>query len=443
MKKFFTLFLVFLLLFESSCLALSLEEEKKQLEEELKKVEEEIARLTKEMSKVTAQKESLKKQIAVLNQKVETLKLEIKKTDLLIKQLNFKISDTSQSITQKEKEIEKNKQELSQILRSLSKQEERSLFEILLFEDTISGAFDTIFNLKNLSKKLEETLKNTKEMKQNLEKMKETLEEEKDEMESLMKIKELQKLETDKTINEKKNLLEVTKGQESEYQKLIKEKQKRADEIRKRIFELVGIAKPPTFEEAYRLAKYVESITNVRAAFLLAVLTQESNLGKNIGQCYLTDPTTGEGKRINTGAFVEKVMHPTRDVPHFLQITLNLNRDWKKTPVSCPMGFGWGGAMGPAQFIPSTWVKYQSRIMAITGSADPWNIRDAFVAAGLLLADAGAGERTLSAEWKAAMIYFSGTVDSRYSFYGNSVIAIAKAYEEDIKTLEKVYGSLD
>jgi membrane-bound lytic murein transglycosylase B len=93
--------------------------------------------------------------------------------------------------------------------------------------------------------------------------------------------------------------------------------------------------------------------------------------------------------------------------------------------------------MGPAQFIPSTWIKYKERVKQITGSADPWNIKDAFVAAALYLADFGATKRTYDAEWKAAMIYFSGTTNRAYSFYGNSVMAIASRYEEDIKILEQ------
>ena len=134
-------------------------------------------------------------------------------------------------------------------------------------------------------------------------------------------------------------------------------------------------------------------------------------------------------------------MSPTRDVPYFLSITQELGRDPFNTPVSCPMEYGWGGAMGPAQFIPSTWMRYRDRVKAITGkAADPWDIKDAFLAASLYLSDYGAGAKTRDAEWKAAMIYFSGTVNTKYRFYGDSVLNLASQYEDDIEAIEK--GSL-
>lgn len=84
---------------------------------------------------------------------------------------------------------------------------------------------------------------------------------------------------------------------------------------------------------------------------MLAVLTQESNLGQNVGTC--NRPTDPPNRHYT------KIMHPTRDQHHFVTITKELGMDPNSTPVSCPMfesgqQFGWGGAMGPAQFIPST-----------------------------------------------------------------------------------------
>jgi membrane-bound lytic murein transglycosylase B len=196
-------------------------------------------------------------------------------------------------------------------------------------------------------------------------------------------------------------------------------------QIRTRTYQLRDLSKQTTFDTAYQIASWVSGQTGVRPAFLLAVLTQESSLGQNVGTC-------------NWRA----VMKPDRDQQPFLQIMRELAMDPDATPVSCPMRdksgkqIGWGGAMGPAQFLPSTWLEYRARIMAVTGkaTANPWDIRDAFVAAALKLRADGA-DGTPIGEWSAAMRYFSGGTDPRYSLYGNTVQALANVYQADIDQL--------
>ena len=137
-------------------------------------------------------------------------------------------------------------------------------------------------------------------------------------------------------------------------------------------------------------------------------------------------------------------MKPERDQEPFLAITKELGIDPNTQPVSCPMKdskgkqIGWGGAMGPAQFIPSTWQGYKKRVEEFSGHspANPWDVRDAFVASALLLANNGATAQTEQAEWRAAMIYFSGSTNKKFRFYGDTVIERAAQYEEDIKSLK-------
>ena len=129
------------------------------------------------------------------------------------------------------------------------------------------------------------------------------------------------------------------------------------------------------------------------------------------------------------------------DVNDFITITTELGRDPFQTPVSCPIPSigGYGGAMGPAQFIPTTWMGYRDRLRVIKGSpGDPWNIYDAFLAAGLYLGDFGAVSQTYNGEWRAAMIYFSGSTNIRYRFYGDSVMGLATRYQKDIDALKGI-----
>ena len=224
-----------------------------------------------------------------------------------------------------------------------------------------------------------------------------------------------------------------TKGKESEYQKILSDTQKRAGEIRGRLYPTLGGGKQVTFGEAVEIAQWASGITGVRAAFLLSVLTQESNLGKNVGTCNRAGDPPSKSWKV--------VMKPTRDQEPFKIITTELGVDIDTTPVSCPMRdsrgnqVGWGGAMGPAQFIPSTWMGYKDKVAAITGKpANPWDIRDAFLASAIKLKAGGAG--TVAGEWKAAMLYFSGSTNVRFRFYGDAVVARANKYQAEIDGLK-------
>jgi membrane-bound lytic murein transglycosylase B len=417
---------------------LSKEEYRKLLEKCQKYYEEKSQQIEKDISQTEKERKTLQNQISILKNKIKNLDYQIYQSNLMIEDLKLQIGDTENSIQKNSEKISNLKDKLKTILRLVYKEDHRSSLEILLAESKLSDFFDNLMALEKVSSKNQELLKEIKTLKSYLEEQKASLDAEKEDLEKAVQVQTLQKQESEKTKKDKDYFLKLT---EAEYQKYLREKeesQKRVAEIRKRVFELIGIPEAPTFGEAYEIAKYVEQITGVRPAFLLAVLTQESNIGKNVGQCYLKNPQTGEGVAIQNGKKITRVMNPQRDVPYFLTITKELGRDPFNTPVSCPMEYGWGGAMGPAQFIPSTWVKYGDRVKIITGSADPWNIKDAFVASALYLADFGAAKQTSDAEWKAAMIYFSGGTSSRYRFYGDSVLRIAAQYAKDITEIEKL-----
>lgn len=202
-------------------------------------------------------------------------------------------------------------------------------------------------------------------------------------------------------------------------------------------FELLGVSNSIDFATALADAGYASKFSGIRPAFLLGILREELSLEKT-DLCYLANFKTGQGVKAATGESKPRTMNPVRDVPGFLTITKELGKDPAKTLVTCPMSFGWGGAMGPADFIPSTWMQYRGRIEKITGvAADPWNIRDAFLAASLYLGNAGAAAQTRAGEWRAAMIYFSGTPSSKYTWYADGALLFADQIQSDIQAAGK------
>jgi len=418
---------------------------KEECEALLQQYEDEIAKLEQVIGKTEQEKKSLQNQISTLKSKVKKIDLQIQQSTVLIKDVSYQIKDTEGSIEKTSSQIEDLKSQLAAILQTIYEEDQTSLVEILLSGANISQFFDNLMALETLDTKSHDFLQEIKGLKTSLEGQKESLDTEKGELESALKMQTLQKQESQTIQKQQEYFLKLT---EAQYQQYLKEKQAteaKAAEIRARIFEVVGTTKAPTFGEAYNIAKWVQGQTGIRPAFLLAVLQQESAIGKNVGQCYLANTSTGAGININTGASVKNVMKPMGlsgrkgDVDDFLTITKELGMDPFKTPVSCPMPSvgGYGGAMGPAQFIPTTWMSYRSDLAKILGRpASPWNIQDAFLASGLYLARYGAAKQTRDAEWAAAMYYFAGSLNSKYSFYANSVLKIADGFADDIAILE-------
>ncbi|MBI2020951.1 lytic murein transglycosylase, partial [Candidatus Giovannonibacteria bacterium] len=207
---------------------------------------------------------------------------------------------------------------------------------------------------------------------------------------------------------------------------VLKEKQKNAATIRSQLFILNGSPSIP-FEKALEYANLAERVTGVRPAFLLGVITEESNLGQNVGKgTWSIDLADSRCEKQRSA---------------FMQITSELGLDPNLTPISKKAWYGYcGGAMGPAQFMPTTWTLYKKRISAVTGHnpPSPWDPRDAFAAAALLLKDNGAIAGNYNLEWTAAMKYLAGSNWNKkaYRFYGDDVMAIAAKYQEQITLLQ-------
>ncbi len=413
------------------------DEERAKLEEELEAVEKEIAGYERLIVTTKQEKQTLQNKINELRSRASKLSLQIKSANLNLEYLNVRIDETTTSIIKTTDKVSATKENLANALQSFYQLKQVSLLEILLGSGTISEFFDYSNALNNIQEKIQESIEELGALKLTLNKQNQELGSDKDETQKLLAMQLLQKSDLEKTEDEKVSLWHITDGNEDKYQQMLSESRQKANEIRARIYQLIGVKTQVTFGEALEIANWVSSRTGVRPALLLAVLTQESNLGQNVGTCNRPGDPPSKSWR--------EIMKPSRDQQPFLQVCRELGLDPNITPVSCPMfrsgqQIGWGGAMGPAQFIPSTWMAYKDQVSKMTGNnpANPWDIRDAFAAAALYLSRWGAAKQTRDAEWRAAMIYFSGSTNTRYRFYGDNVLAIADRYERDISYLKEL-----
>lgn len=378
-----------------------------ELQEKIKKLEGQIAKTDQE-------KKTLQNQINVLKSRINQLELQIKQGNITIKNLGYQISDTEASIEETSLKIEESKEKLGEILRVIYEEDQKSWIEILISEENLSGFFDNLMALETLNKTSQELLQDIKELKAVLEGQKQNLAQEKEELATTVKVQTLQKQQSEEIRKEQETILKMTEAQYQQYLAQKQELEKRAAEIRGRINQLTlpGLAVPQNTKELYQLAKWAgDAAGGVRPALILGLLEVESALGVNVGQC-----NCAGNSRCNFPQLTYKTVMSSKQWPAFEAICKELGLNPNTTPVSCYVSGGnvqMGGAMGPAQFMPTTWLNlgYKTRVEAITGvkPANPWRARDAFLAAALYLSDWGAATKNRQSEIGAVTAYLCGT----------------------------------
>lgn len=405
-----------------------------ELQKQLKEIERQIADYEKQLKDVRSEKNTLANKLKQLNAQRAKLNLQVQQTKALLNDTLSKLDATQGQIAIQGEKLEALRRQMGVVLQELHRQDQRGLIEILLSGSDLSDFFAEATGYAQINEGLSAILDQTKRVEASLKEQEGRLVDQKEQQENLVAIVQLQTQEVATTISAQDALLQQTKGKETNYQSALSDTKKRAGEIKNRIYNLIEVGKKVTFGEAVAVADWASSHTGVRSAFLLAILTQESNLGKNVGTCNRANDPPSKSWKV--------VMKPERDHEPFKKITSALNLPIDTTPVSCPMKdaqgnqVGWGGAMGPAQFIPSTWMSYAPKVEAISGkTANPWDMRDAFLASALYLKALGASNK--SGEWAAAMKYFSGSTNERFRFYGDNVVKLAEQYQEDIDELKK------
>lgn len=412
------------------------QERRTRLEMELQNVERQILSQQVLVEDKQQERQSLERDISIIEGEIKKTQLGIQARALAIEQLSDQIGEKEVVLDILSERLQKQQESLADLVRKSALIEDYSLVEVMLSKKNFSDFFTDVATFQSIKESLNESLtvlhgirRDTVEQKYDLENKQQTEAE-------MKRIQELQKQEIQAKEKEKSKILTVTKGEEKAYQNLLESQQRTAAQLRNALFNLLGGGGGIAFPEAVRLAQYASKVTGVDAALILAILEQETNIGSNLGNCLFTDSTSGKA-----------VMHPDRDEPVFLALAKALGFDPYSRTVSCPIiqngsRVGWGGAMGPSQFIPSTWAIYgglvnngsgwvydQSadairRINGGAGPSNPFNNQDAFIATALLMRDNGASG-TYSGDRLAALRYYAGwggASNPANAFYGDQVM---------------------
>ena len=396
---------------------------KAQLEKELTEIEGKINTQRSLVQEKQRERVSLERDVFILDTNIEKAHLGIRRRNIAIGRISDEIKDKETIIAELDSKIDREKESLAQLIRKTNELDNVSLVEMVLGNKNLSEFFVDLDSFQSIKQGLQVSFEEIRDTKGKTASARDALEEKQSDEIQLRSIQELQKKTIERQEKEKQQILSVSKGVEAQYQKVLKAQEKTAATIRSELFTLRGTAAIP-FGKALDLAKRAGSKLDIRPAFLLGIIAEESNLGENVGKGnWQTD------------------MHPTRDVPVFKDILSRLGLNPDSVPVSKKPWYGWGGAMGPAQFIPSTWVLYENKIASFTGHnpPNPWDPEDAFMGAAILLSDNGADGKTFQTERLAALRYLAGwknAKDPSYAFYGDEVMGLASKYQSQIDILD-------
>ena len=398
-----------------------------QLEKELADLETQIESYRGVIQEKQRESTSLERDVAILTAQINKSKLEIKARDIRISQLNTGIGGKVTYIGFLTNKTEKEKDSLAELIRRADEMDNVSMIELVLGYEKLSDFFVDVDSFESIYRNIQDSFQDIKISKDETQKEKDDLETKKAEELQLRTMQELEKKRLEENEKEKNKILQATKGEEKKYQEILSARQKDAARIRTELFTLRGTAAIP-FEKALEYANLAFKFTGVRPAFLLGVIAEESNLGENVGTC----------------TWVTSLAHAncSKQRTAFVDVTSRLGLDPDKMPLSCKAWYGYcGGAMGPAQFMPTTWQLYEGLVSNITGNnpPNPWDTRDAFVASALLLKDNGAAAGGYTAERRAALKYLAGSnwSKSAYSFYGDDVMELATKYQNMIDIISR------
>ena len=425
------------------------DEDRARLQQEYDKIQAEIAQWEQVLEETRSKKDSLQGDVDTLNALINKATAAIRQRNVSISRLSDEIKLKESSLKELQEKLERGKISLANILRIQNGADDRSVAELVLAAEDFNVLFGDLDDLSVIKKSLQEMFAEIRALRSDVEEEKVVLAERQDQELNARYEIELNRKTVQKSEEQVSELLDIKKNEEETYEEVLAERQRRAEQIRSALFDLRDSEGIP-FGTALEYAAFAEEKTGVRASMILAILSQESDLGKNVGSCYITSLSTGDGVGKNTGTFFEKVMKASRDADDFERITDSLGLNWGSTPVSCPPGTvykssrGYGGAMGPSQFIPSTWAIFEKQLKSSlsVSTPNPWDAKHAITATALFLSDIGAGLQTYTAERNAACRYYSGRAcDSRSpknTFYGNAVIAKAEEFQENIDFLKGI-----
>ena len=403
-----------------------------EIEAQIVQLEREAGELDTTLQQVQSETRSFANEVKGFDTEIKRREVEIKRLTLAIQKAGIEIADRTQGISTLTKKIEKGRHGLAASIVVLSAVEDDNPLTVLLKHRSLSDFFTSLYNLHKVQSDVQEKLAVFKDDRTTYERERDDLLEYQEEQQTLKSLQDVERRFIAQKKLEKDELLRLTRGKEAIFQQLLKSKQRDIATLKSQLFylEKTGIIA----EEAVALAEAAAERAGIRTAFLLALLEVETGKQFEDGKISVgTNLGTGNWRRDLYECYqsIGKPKTAEAEKTAFFRITEELGLDPDAMKVSRRPNYGCGGAMGPAQFLPSTWLGFAPRVARLTGHnpPSPWDAGDAFTAAAIFLADAGADAQTVAGETRAAKTYLSGQPNCSKVVcrsYANRIIALAR-----------------
>lgn len=343
--------------------------------------------IQKDIDKLNKKYKETEAELATLNSQLYKNQAQINIAAALVKKLQDDILRREAEMDNLNARAKLNKDMLGEYIRKLYyADQENGVVQLAVFNGGLNDLAADPDGMVEIKEKIMETLQAIEISKGETEEAKSELADRKQDHQEILQEKKEERGEIAADISETKATLA--------------ELQKKIAELRSALSSFLG--KDYSTKDIDDAVKFASKATGVRREFIQAELIVETGYGTFTGGCAY-----------------KNIRMKKADVAEFLKITAELEKayggNYKDKKLSCsPKWGGYGGAMGVAQFMPTTWIGYKTKISAKTGSnpADPWDLADGITGMAIKLAAGGATSK--SGEYLASKRYYCGGPSSPY-----------------------------
>lgn len=204
--------------------------------DKIKQLEEEIKVYEKQIESVGNEAQTLQSAIKVLDISQKKINAEIQKTEASIQKTNLTIKNLGGEIGNIEEKIGSNTEAIAKTLNDMSQADDETLVESFLTNKSLADVFDEYESINRFQQKVGEQSKELEVYKKDLSEKKTNTEKEKQKLVYLKSELSDQKKILDSNKKEKNNLLVATKNKETEYKRILAERQAEKERFERELF---------------------------------------------------------------------------------------------------------------------------------------------------------------------------------------------------------------